>query len=192
MTDKVYITYDTAKEFLLDLIEHNDFSTDKEIMKALSGVVSKETSGKYVESLSKVVVDKSGRIYLPGYCVEEVKMPSLPKTVFLFFLLHPEGIYFKHLSDCRDELSRIYQIVTTDKNMDAIKMKRCIENLVEPINNRIYEACSIIRKRLSEVVHPEYLEHYCVVGKRGNKHSVRIHRSLVCVEHEGLKRIAFF
>lgn len=192
MNEKVYISYNTAKDFLLDILKNNDFSTDEDIQKAFSTVTNKIATEVVAENLSKVLVDKHVRIYFPEYSAEELKLPFLPKTVFLFFLFHPEGYHFKHLSDCQEELCRIYQIVAIDKNTDALRIRKYIGNLVEPVNNRIYEICSVIRRKLSLVVHPAALEQYCIVGKRGNKHQVNIHRSMVYIENEELKRIALF
>jgi len=42
MSDKLSISYHTAKRILLELLENNDFSTDEDILKILGSVVQKE------------------------------------------------------------------------------------------------------------------------------------------------------
>lgn len=192
MSEKLSISYHTAKRLLLELLENNDFSADEDIMKVLGSVVRKDiynetNNGK--EEKSRIIIDKKGRIFLPDYSSIEVKMPYLPKTVFLFFLMHKEGIEFKSMHNYMHELYEIYQIVALEKNTEASKIRRSLENLVEPVNNRIYETCSIIRRSLSIVVPEALMEMYCVTGKRGEKHRILIDSSLIEIENVKLKEV---
>lgn len=190
MNEKIYISYNTAKRFLLDLLENNDFSKDEDIIKVLSSVVRKESASCIVKrNLSRIIIDKNCRIFLSDYSLQEIKMPYLPKTVFFFFLFHTEGLEFKSMHKHISELYEIYQLVALDKNVEAAKIRRSIKNLVEPTNNRIYETCSIIRKALSVIIQSELLEQYCIVGKRGKLHQVLVNRELVCIENEKLRDI---
>ena len=161
MSEKLSISYHTAKRILLELLEDNDFSTDEDILKILGSVVQKETcepdGDEY--SLSRIIIDKEGRVFLPDYSSMEIKIPYLPKTVFIFFLIHDEGIEFKSMYNYVHELYEIYQVVALEKNTEANKIKRSLDNLVEPVNNRIYETCSIIRRNFSVVI-PEPLMDY--------------------------------
>ena len=192
MNDKLSISYHTAKRILLELLENNDFSTDEDILKILGSVIQKEINNETnndKEEMSRIIIDKNGRIFLPDYSPMEVKMPYLPKTVFLFFLIHKEGVEFKSMYNYMHELYEIYQIVALEKNTEASKIRRSLENLVEPVNNRIYEICSIIRRSLSMVVPEVLMEIYCITGKRGEKHQIGIDRLLIKVENEKLKEI---
>lgn len=194
MNDKLSISYHTAKRLLLELLENNDFSTDEDIMKVLDSVVRKDINNETnndKEKMSRVIIDKNGRIFLPDYSSIEVKMPYLPKTVFLFFLMHKEGIEFKSMYNYMHELYEIYQIVALEKNTEASKIRRSLENLVEPVNNRIYETCSIIRRSLSMVVPESLMEMYCVTGKRGEKHRILIDSSLIEIENAKLKELFY-
>lgn len=191
MNDKLSISYYTAKRILLELLENTDFSADEDIMKALGLLVQKEMNERSCikNQMSCIVIDKRGRIYLPDYSPMEIKMPYLPKTVFLFFLMHPEGIKFKSMYNYTQELYDIYQIVALEKNTEASKIRRSLENLVEPVNNRIYETCSIIRKNLSMIVPIAMMDIYCIVGRRGEKHCIAIDRQLIDIKNEKLKEM---
>lgn len=191
MNDKLSISYHTAKSILLELLENNDFSTDKDIMKILGSVVQKETNDldSQNEQISRIIIDKDGRIFLPDYSPMEIKMQYLPKTVFIFFLIHEEGIEFKSMYNYVQELYEIYQIVALEKNTEASKIRQTIENLVEPVNNRIYENCSNIRRSLSEVVPIPLMDMYCIIGKRGEKHRIKIDRLLIEVKNAKLKEM---
>ena len=87
MNDKLSISYHTAKRILLELLENNDFSTDEDILKILGSVIQKEINNETnndKEEMSRIIIDKNGRIFLPDYSPMEVKMPYLPKTVSFF------------------------------------------------------------------------------------------------------------
>lgn len=191
MSEKLSISYHTAKRLLLELLENNDFSADDDIMKIIDSITPRKANdtnnNKY--KLSRIVIDKEGRIILPDYSSSEVKMPYLPKTVFIFFLLHKEGVEFKSMHNYMQELYEIYQIVALEKNTEASKIKRSLENLVEPVNNRIYETCSIVRRSLSMVVPESLMEMYCIMGKRGEKHRIKIDPLLIEVENKKLEEL---
>ncbi|WP_291593186.1 hypothetical protein [Bacteroides sp.] len=192
MNDKLSISYHTAKKILLELLENNDFSTDEDVLKILGSIIPPKDTNVITcekEEMSRIVIDKNGRIFLPSYSSMEVKMPYLPKTVFIFFLIHKEGIEFKSMYNYIQELYEIYQIVALEKNTEASKIRRSLENLVEPVNNRIYETCSIIRRSFSMVIPELLMEFYCITGKRGEKHQIRIDSSLIEIENEKLKEM---
>lgn len=191
MNDKLSISYHAAKLVLLELLENNDFFTDEDIMKLLGSKLQKENCARndIKDKTSRIVIDKFGRIFLPEYSSMEVKMPYLPKTVFIFFLIHAEGIEFKSMHNYIQELYDIYQVVALEKNTEAGKIKRSLENLVEPVNNRIYETCSIIRRTLSMVVPAPLMDLYCIKGKRGGEHRICIGREMLIVENDKLTSI---
>ena len=192
MSEKLSISYHTAKRILLELLENNDFSTDEDVLKILGSIIPPKDTNVITcekEEMSRIVIDKNGRIFLPSYSSMEVKMPYLPKTVFIFFLIHKEGIEFKSMYNYIQELYEIYQIVALEKNTEASKIRRSLENLVEPVNNRIYETCSIIRRSFSMVIPELLMEFYCITGKRGEKHQIRIDSSLIEIENEKLKEM---
>lgn len=169
MSDKLSISYHTAKRILLELLENNDFSTDEDILKILGSVIPKrvDETNNTDNELSRIIIDKDGRIFLPDYSSSEVKMPYLPKTVFIFFLIHKEGVEFKSMYNYMQELHEIYQIVALEKNTEASK----------------------IRRSLSMVVPESLMEMYCIMGKRGEKHRIKIDSLLIEVGNKKLEEI---
>ena len=90
--------------------------------------------------LSRIRISKQFKIFLTDYDNEEIKMGPLPKTVFLFFLRHPEGVMFSHLHYYRDELLKIYGRLCN--NDDPHKMEDSINRLIDPFDNSICEKCA--------------------------------------------------
>ena len=75
------------------------------------------------------------------------------------------------------------------KNIEADKIRQILGNLVDPMSNSIYEACSIIRNRLLKVAGPSRMKFYDITGKRGGCHHIKLDRELVIVEHEKLRKM---
>ena len=188
MGKKVQISYDVVRLFIKDLLANNQFTCDDEIVTMLRYANTSNAEG-YVstyENAHKLIVNCEMRILLSAQTEVEVKMPLLSKALFLFFLIHPEGVEFKGLHQYYEELLYLYQLVAKDKNLEKGRMQQALSNLVEPVNNRIYEACSIIRKSLLKVVDAHRADEYCITGSRGGVHRIRMNRKHLVVEHEEL------
>ena len=127
--------------------------------------------------LSRLKVTKQLRIYLTDYDNMEIKMGPLPKTVFLFYLRHQEGVMFTHLQDYRDELMAIYGQVS--RNDDPLKMKESIDRLVDPLDNSINEKCSSVRKAFVMNIEDSIAENYYISGPQGDKKRIHLDRTLV-------------
>lgn len=192
MNEKVNISYYTAKKMLMELLANDYLLKDEEVKKLLKKMASKndEKNGCLPQS-TPIIIDTQCRLFFPMYSDKEVKMSYLPKTVYIFFLLHHSGVEFKNLDNYLKELYQIYQIVSEEKNIEAGKIKKSLNNLVEPGNNRIYEICSIVRKTLSEILPAELVTQYAITGKWGGLHRIKAKRSLLEIRHEKLKQITF-
>lgn len=181
---KFEISYPTAKEMLKELLTDDYLLRDKEIIDLLSGALEKNKNLSRRPSYSRIIVDERCRIFMPEYSNKEIKMPYLPKTVYIFFLLLETGSEFKSLYVYMEELYQIYQVVSKDKNIEAEKLRRSLKNLVEPLNNRIYEICSLIRKELACIVPGDLLDEYAITGKWGGLHQIKIERSFVQIDDD--------
>ncbi|MCF2597938.1 hypothetical protein QUW47_02920 [Phocaeicola barnesiae] len=192
MNEKVNISYYTAKKMLMELLANDYLLKDEEVKKLLKKMASKndEKNGCLPQS-TPIIIDTQCRLFFPMYSDKEVKMSYLPKTVYIFFLLHHSGVEFKNLDNYLKELYQIYQIVSEEKNIEAGKIKKSLNNLVEPGNNRIYEICSVVRKTLSEILPAELVTQYAITGKWGGLHRIKAKRSLLEIRHEKLKQITF-
>ncbi|MEI6754517.1 MAG: hypothetical protein WCK78_15295 [Paludibacter sp.] len=129
------------------------------------------------KQLSRVFITNDYRIFLKDYSMKEIGMSPLPKSLFILFLRHPEGILFKQLSDYHDELLSIYRNITIRENIDqAIES---IKAMTDPLNNSINEKCSRIRAAFLEVIVDDLAQNYYVTGKRGEPKKIILDRNLV-------------
>ena len=127
--------------------------------------------------ISRLRITRHFKIYLTDYDNAEVKMGPLPKTVFLFFLRHPEGVMFSHLMDHRKELQMIYERVCT--NDDPQKMHDSIKRLIDPLDNSISEKCAAVKKAFILNIADNIASNYYISGAQGEKKGIPLDRSLV-------------
>jgi hypothetical protein len=126
--------------------------------------------------LSRIRITKRFKIILVDYDME-VKMGPLPKTVFLFFLRHPEGLRFVDLPDYRQEIYDIYSRLAVSDDLE--KIKRSVDLLTDPFDNSINEKCTMIKYAFQKVVKDEIASNYYVSGRQGHVMRIPLDRTLV-------------
>lgn len=102
------------------------------------------------------------RIFLPERGGEELRLRPLAKTVFIFFLKHPEGIPAKCIGDYREELLSIYSRITGRDDAEAIAAT--VDRLTDVMDNSFHENCSRLNTALSALFPEETLDRYRVKG----------------------------
>ena len=140
-------------------------------MSVLRGLIEEQPT------LSRLIIDKNHRIFLPDYNNMEITMPPLPKAVFLLFLKHPEGIAFKQLREYRKELLNIYKQISNRVIKSSIE--ESIRDITDPTKNSINEKCARIRKAFVKQFDIIYAHHYFITGKRGEPKKIILPRELV-------------
>lgn len=155
----------------------------EEVRDAIKQLLLKGFSASVIRSwldedikLSQIRITRQYDIMLVDYD-KEVKMGPLPKTVFLFFLRHPEGVRLSYLQDHVDELRMIYGHVSV--NDDPQKMEASIAALVDPFNNSICEKCAAVKKAFMRAVNDSIARNYYITGEQGKKKGILLDRSLV-------------
>lgn len=137
--------------------------------------------------LSRIVIRKDYRIFLPDYDDMEITMTPLVKAVFLLFLKHPEGILFKELPEYRHELSDIYDGIkgNADSSRRVLGIRRYSKNIMDvtdPLNNSINEKCARIKEAFLLKFHETMADNYFITGKRGEPKMIKLPRNLVVWE----------
>lgn len=133
------------------------------------------------EHISRLRVTKDFRIFLVDYDNMEIKMPVLPKSVFMLFLRHPEGIRFKELSDYYSELLDIYQKMHPIGGRD--KQEQSIRDVTDPCSNSINEKCARIREAFVTNFDDRLARNYYVTGKRGEPKRIILDKAMILWEN---------
>ena len=148
---------------------------DKLLLSGFSAEVIKGWLDQKVK-LSRIRITKRNKILLVDYDIE-VKMGPLPKTVFLFFLRHPEGMRFVDLQDYKQEIYDIYSRLAVSDDLD--KIKRSVDLLTDPFDNSINEKCTMIKYAFQKVIKDDIASNYYVSGKQGHVMKIPLDRTLV-------------
>ena len=181
-----------------------DDNFDEETKKILSEIQEKLNSvrlkgiseaiiAQYVKpcpKLSRITISNDFTITLNDYNNTEIIMEPVVKAVFILFLRHEEGIYFKDLSDYRTELEIIYRAVKAKHNDidDKIKMgftpqiSNSVKSLTNPFSNSINEKCTRIKEAFILHFHDSIASNYYIQGMRASEKIIKISRDLVIWE----------
>ena len=114
-------------------------------------------------SLSKIEIMADYKIWLSDYG-KEVKMTPLQKTLYIFYLRHPEGVAFKMLSAYYDELLAIYKVLSNREDLQ--KQQHSIRRLVDATDNAINEKCSRIKEAFLKVMDDFIAQNYYICLKK--------------------------
>lgn len=128
-------------------------------------------------TLSRLVITKDFRFFLPDYNNMEITMSPLPKAVYLLFLKHPEGISFKQLRYYYTELLDIYKQISN--RIIESNIESSIRDLTDPTKNSINEKCARIREAFLKQFDSVYAQHYYITGKRSEPKRITLPRELV-------------
>ena len=172
---------------LFDIISPDDIFNDvlwkyyegKRCEKTVRRFDLREGKDKNAIRTSRLRICKDYTIELIDF-KREIKMEPIVKAVFLLFLMHPEGIAFKHLPDYRKELANIYQKIKPFGLTE--RAIRSIEDVTNPLLNSINEKCSRIRAAFQSEVDPTLLDMYSVSGKSGESKKISLPCELVVWE----------
>ena len=130
--------------------------------------------------LSKLVITRDYRIFLPDYQNMEINMEPLVKAVYFLFLRHPEGLLFKELPDYRKELTEIYLQLKPNGLTDRVR--KSIEDVTDPTLNSINEKCARIRAAFILQFDEYFAKNYYIDGLRGQPKKIALPRDLVIWE----------
>jgi hypothetical protein len=151
-----------------------------EIFNILSKIENNNTDNKL--KISRLTIDSEYRIFLPDYASKEIEMSVLPKTLFIFFLRHPEGVILKQLSDYEPEILHIYKALSN--RMNEQEMRESIKQLCHPTDNSVKEKISRIKRAFLRQISDRNARHYYISGRRGGKYNIILNRELVSLPKE--------
>lgn len=138
--------------------------------------------GKFVisntQKISPLLVNNDLKIVLPHYNEVEVKMPAMCRTIYILFLLHPEGIALRNISDYRNDLENIYSMVMPGRDEELAQA--AINNLLDPMSNTLNEYISKIKRCFkAHVINDSLASHYLISGKRGEPYKIALAPELI-------------
>lgn len=170
----------------LNLIQERkvDFTLARQVMQIMEGIRSnilfKERFPVTLQPSKILIKGRNKKLLLPDLGQMEVRLTPLEKTVYLFFLNHPEGIRIMDMPDYEDELFEIYSSISSASNLDTMKSR--IRDLVSQQSNSISEKMSRIKNKFIQKVGTEMAEAYIIQGENAELKRIVLDRSLVEIQ----------
>lgn len=152
-----------------------------EILKKVRPLIEKKRLLESKTVLSPILIDKHYNIFLPDFGNMEVKLHTLPKTVYLFFLRYPNGIRFKELYQHRIELLEIYNKITN--KYDNQEIEKAINDLVDMTNPSINQKCARIREAFRKLMDESTAKYYYIDGLNGEPKKILLPRDLIDIRY---------
>lgn len=132
-----------------------------------------------LHEVSRLYISQNGDIFLTDLNNTEVKMPALCKALYIFFLLHEEGMSLNYLNDHKTELYKIYRCISTYGDEELLK--KAIDNITDFIGSTMNANLSRIRKAFRDILGDE-ANIYLIKGEKGGRKIIHLDRSLVVYE----------
>lgn len=127
--------------------------------------------------ISPILFDEDFNISLPLYPNVTITLEPLPKTLYILFLQHPEGIVLKDIQMYETELKRIYSHVSGRKNPTVIN--RMFRSLIDPTENPLHKNLSIIRRSFTSKLNYNIARNYIPAHGRTKAHNIPLESEYV-------------
>lgn len=131
-------------------------------------------------TLGRLLITADYRLLLPDNGNAEIILTPLQRTIYLLFLKYPDGIRFKDLFSYKEELYSIYLSICNRENLCGMTDSIC--GIINPMNNRINENCSRIKRAVLNVLDTPIAEYYFITGAKSKPKKILLDRSLVKYE----------
>jgi hypothetical protein len=126
---------------------------------------------------SRMRITRHGKIFLSDYGNMEIKLTPLEKTLYLFFLNHPEGLMLHDLVNHKEELIHIYSRISTSGLLAEIRNR--IDSLVNVNSNSASAKMSKIRSAFVKSVGKDLARSYYIQGEPSAIKRILLKRDLV-------------
>ena len=120
------------------------------------------------------------RIFLKDLGDLEMQLNPKEKTIYLFFLKHPEGVRIVDLIDHKTEISHFYETFTN--SYDTSQIEQAINLLLDPTEGNINQVLSRIRAKFRSAVGSRLANFYTIEGNAGEPFKINLNRELVSIE----------
>ncbi|MGM9868653.1 MAG: hypothetical protein ACI30R_03365 [Sodaliphilus sp.] len=135
-----------------------------------SNMIAAMLKGKYVvNSMPLLVVNRNREIVFPEYNESELRLSAASRTLYIWFLKHPEGCRLKDLCCYREELLTIYEEVAPGHNFLEEKVDALLD--AGKINQNLSRIKKCVR---CIIVNDDIAHHYYISGERNGIYTLPI------------------
>ena len=119
------------------------------------------------------------RIFLVDLGDLEVRLNPKEKTLFLFFLNHPEGIRIVDLMDHKAEILELYKRFSR-ASIPAL-IEDAVDLMIQPTDGNINQVLTRIRSKFKQTAGDSIAGYYTIEGARNEAYKISLNRELVSI-----------
>ncbi|NDB35257.1 MAG: hypothetical protein EB023_07910, partial [Flavobacteriia bacterium] len=132
------------------------------------------------------LLKRPSRLLISGYMYNLIlsdygNMPLLlnpkQKTIYCFFLNHPEGVRLVDLVDHRTEISQLYHRFSNQSTRNNIE--NSLNLLLDPLDDNLHQTLSRIRRIIEKTVGKRIAPMYQIIGKKGKPYKILLSEEFI-------------
>ncbi|GAA4318716.1 hypothetical protein [Flaviaesturariibacter amylovorans] len=176
-------TADVCLDCMDDLRGRLDAPVLEQLLNILEGVRTRmlfNQNFRQGRKPSALRITAAGRIFLPDYGNIEIRLTPLEKTLYLFFLQHPEGLHLHDLVDHRAELLALYGRFATSGMLAEIHNR--VESLVNVRSNSASEKIARIKAAFVKAVGRDLAAWYFIRGEVSDVKKIHLEPALRTID----------
>lgn len=128
-----------------------------------------------------IVVNEQNQLLLPSLGNLEIRLTPLFKALYIFYLIHTEGVRLADLNDFKVELLSIYRKLSV-RDDDEVS-KRSIDDLVDAFGNSFSQKKSKINSKITEILGEPLAHFYRIEGERGEPFKINLPSHLIDIRY---------
>lgn len=137
---------------------------------------------KSERALVPIKLNHQRRLIFPDIGNLELRLTRLEMTLYVFYLLHSEGVRLNELSDHKSELLSLYRRFSVHDDDQLIQSR--IASLVDPFSNSFSEKKSALNRKVKELLGEEMGSHYTIKGEPGSAFSIGLAPEFIQIQEE--------
>lgn len=175
---------DCADKIIDEKIDDNLVNQVYEIFNGIRNELSfKQRFKKKIDPVT-IIIEKNNKILLPNLNYLEIRLNPLFKTLYVFYLLHNEGVRLNELNDFREELLSLYRKFSTlsVEDTNAVLELR-IDDLVNPYGGSFSQKKSKLNKIITDLLGEPLAQFYRIEGIPGEPFKINISQNLIDIRY---------
>lgn len=112
------------------------------------------------------------KLIIPQLGNRELKLEPLLSTIYIFFLIHSDGVLMKNIVNHSSYLRKIYRILNPNTTPDQVK--NTIEQLTKNDNKLLIQKKSKINKDIKKQLGNSIAEDFLISGSRGKPFKINL------------------
>jgi hypothetical protein len=128
-----------------------------------------------------ILLDERRKLLLPQLNNIEIRLNPLFKTLYIFYLKHPEGIKLNELMDYKVELLLLYKKLYSSGDDPSLEAR--IIDLINPIGGSFSQKKSKINKIINNLLGEPLANFYRIEGNRGCAFKIKLSPNLIDIRY---------